>query len=590
MKKFHQWYKDNFVLPSDIKMSLNNDTLRNISFICPLFIVFGIEWICSTVKTYPPSSKEFLIYTIYYSIFILFSFANLFFALYEKKHDNHTYNKRQRPTYFMFISYGILCIADIFITENSIFSPFIFYCGFQIVAILLLNVNPITCSITNLVIFAFVIYKLSFTESVLTIKNIFLFGIVMCFVAFFKRYLAVKDLNQKINLQNALNEAESANKAKTNFLSSMSHDIRTPMNAVMGFTDLIEDHIDDKQATLNYLDKIKTSSEHLLSLINDILDMNRIESGKVMIENRSNRLSDIIDELSSIVESQADSKNIRFFVERKNLHHDFIKCDELHLTQILLNILGNSLKYTDNCGEICLEVEEHPSSDDSKVNLTFTVLDNGIGMSKEIQKHIFEPYTRDNTYTVEKIQGHGLGMNITKNLVDLMGGKITMYSRLHVGTRISVSFSFEKAEEKDCQKHSSSSKSKNSKLFGKRILLVEDNELNREIATSILQETGAIVEMAENGQIAVDKVMQNESAYYDLILMDVQMPVLNGYEATKIIRNLNDANKSTIPIIAMTANAFDEDRKNADESGMSGYVSKPFNTKSLLKLINEEIV
>ena len=517
-------------------------------------------------------------------------------------------------------------------------------------------------------------------------------------------------------LQQALEMAQSANKAKTVFLNNMSHDIRTPMNAIIGYTGLAASHIDSRELVTEYLKKIGQSSEHLLSLINDILDMSRIESGKMTLNEQEEDLSEIVHTIRSITQSGIAAKNIDFFVDVFDVKDEYVICDKLRINQVLLNILSNAIKYTPARGTVSFKVSEHKALSEEYATYRFSVKDTGIGMSPEFLKTIFDPFTRERTSTVSGIQGTGLGMSITKNIVDMMGGRIDITSEENVGTEVVIEFDLKIAHAQKESKTEALEKLKglrglvvdddlvacasiskmlkdismrsewctsgkeavfraetayqegdnfsvyiidwlmpdmngietarrirkvvgdfipiiiltaydwaeieqeayeagvtafvNKPLFmsdlkktlieccdpdsavaapeekeidytGRKILLVEDNEMNREIATEILTEDGFSVETAEDGSIAVQKMENAKPGDYDLILMDVQMPVMNGYEATKRIRAMKDPGIASITILAMTANAFEEDRQAAIAAGMNDHLTKPVDVKKL---------
>lgn len=522
---------------------------------------------------------------------------------------------------------------------------------------------------------------------------------------------------QKKALMDALAAAEHANKAKTAFLNNMSHDIRTPMNAIIGYTALAAAHLDNTDTIRDYLKKISISSSHLLSLINDVLDMSRIESGKVKIEEKEVHLPDILHDLRTIIQSNIAAKQQDLFIDTQDIMNEDIITDKLRLNQVLLNIVSNCIKFTPAGGTISIRVSEKPCSLSGYTTYEFRIKDNGIGMSREFQKHIFESFSREQTATVSGIQGTGLGMAITKNIVDMMGGTISVSSEEGKGTEFVVTFdcklsdnivkyepipelqgaralvadddtntcisvtkmlkeiglradwtasgkeavvraqqAFEEGDEfkayiidwlmpdmngietvrrirkvigdntpiiiltaydwSDIEaeareagvtafvskplfmselrevltepvrtKIHKEEVPKNVDFKGKKILLVEDNELNQEIAAEILKEAGFVVDIAEDGIIAVEKMASAPSDRYDLILMDIQMPKMNGFLATREIRTLSDNRKANIPIIAMTANAFDEDMKNAFECGMNGFVAKPIDIQKLLKTL-----
>lgn len=537
--------------------------------------------------------------------------------------------------------------------------------------------------------------------------------------------LATSELNEKNEeLTSALQAADAANRAKTTFLNSMSHDIRTPMNAIIGYTALTSSHLDDKERVQDYLAKIAQASNHLLALINDVLDMSRIESGKVTINERPENLADILHGLRNIIQSDIHAKRLELFIDTVNVSEEEIFCDKLRLNQILLNLTSNAIKFTPAGGTISIQVTQKPSDFPEHGLYEFRVSDTGIGMSPEFAKTVFDPFTREQTSTVSGIQGTGLGMAITKNIVDLMGGSISVESAPGKGTTFTVEVNLRfAAAHRDmgvitelsglrglvvdddlvcCQSVSKMLRQIGMRtewtlsgkeavvrteealeiadpfmvyivdwsmpdlsgvetvreirkvvgddspiilmsaydwseieqearqagvtgfiskpLFasdlhktlkqsvkrpggetpvqtaeptaqgvfkGKRILLAEDNELNREIATEILQEAGFLVESVENGQQACDKMQQAAPGYYSLILMDIQMPIMDGYAATRTIRGMENPAASTIPIIAMTANAFEEDRKQALEAGMNGHLAKPIDVDKMMELLRE---
>ena len=530
----------------------------------------------------------------------------------------------------------------------------------------------------------------------------------------------LEEQNRKLEI--ALRHEGAANRAKREFLFNMSHDIRTPMNAIIGFTSLAATHIDNREQVLDYLKKISTSSQHLLSLINDVLDMSRIESGKVKIEEKAVHLPDLVHDVRSIIQPNVAAKRLSLFIDTMDIEDEDIITDPLRLNQILLNILSNAIKFTPTGGMISIRIAQKNGAPKGCVCYEFRIKDNGIGMSEEFQKHIFEEFSREESSTVSGIQGTGLGMSITKNIVDLMGGTIALTSEPGKGSEFIVTLCFtrsgQKAEPKQlpqleglralvadddtdtclnvstmlskigmrpewtisgkeavirtkyaveqgdefsvyiidwlipdmngieivrqirkvignrcpiiiltaydwadiedearaagvtafCEKPlflselrrvlaepfraepaSEPAQPTAADLKGKKLLLVEDNELNREIALEILKEAGFVVDTAEDGAVAVQKIKQAAPGQYDLILMDIQMPNLDGYEATRQIRALPDAEKASIPIFAMTANAFEEDRQNALEAGMNGHIAKPLDVPHLLRVLADAL-
>ena len=530
----------------------------------------------------------------------------------------------------------------------------------------------------------------------------------------------LEEQNRKLEI--ALRHEGAANRAKREFLFNMSHDIRTPMNAIIGFTSLAATHIDNREQVLDYLKKISTSSQHLLSLINDVLDMSRIESGKVKIEEKAVHLPDLVHDVRSIIQPNVAAKRLSLFIDTMDIEDEDIITDPLRLNQILLNILSNAIKFTPTGGMISIRIAQKNGAPKGCVCYEFRIKDNGIGMSEEFQKHIFEEFSREESSTVSGIQGTGLGMSITKNIVDLMGGTIALTSEPGKGSEFIVTLCFtrsgQKAEPKQlpqleglralvadddtdtclnvstmlskigmrpewtisgkeavirtkyaveqgdefsvyiidwlipdmngieivrqirkvignrcpiiiltaydwadiedearaagvtafCEKPlflselrrvlaepfraepaSKPAQPTAADLKGKKLLLVEDNELNREIALEILKEAGFVVDTAEDGAVAVQKIKQAAPGQYDLILMDIQMPNLDGYEATRQIRALPDAEKANIPIFAMTANAFEEDRQNALAAGMNGHIAKPLDVPHLLRVLADAL-
>ena len=406
-----------------------------------------------------------------------------------------------------------------------------------------------------------------------------------------QRKLMEIDLKHRDELQDALDLAKQANQAKTTFLNNMSHDIRTPMNAIIGFTTLASKYVDDKERVKDYLEKIMQSSNHLLSLINDVLDMSRIESGKMTVEEKENNIISIIDEIKNIIQANLDTKELNFEMDVSNITNEDIYCDKLRLNQILLNLLSNAIKFTPNKGTITLKVTQKSNAKNGYGVYEFRVKDTGIGMSPEYLKEVFEPFTRERNSTVSGIQGTGLGMSITKSFVDMMGGHISVKSKLNEGTEFIVTLKFKlqevNKEESKINNIEIINEDNDIEFKGKRILLVEDNPMNREIATEYLQDFGFIVESAENGKEACDILEKSEVGYYDLVLMDIQMPVMNGYEATKTIRKFENKEIANIPILAMTANAFEEDKRAALEAGMNGHLAKPVDINELKNILKK---
>ena len=420
----------------------------------------------------------------------------------------------------------------------------------------------------------------------------------------------VREQKQKDEvLAHALEAAQQANKAKTTFLNSMSHDIRTPMNAIVGFTALARTHIGDRAQVQDYLGKISAASAHLLSLINDILDMSRIESGMLELQESEVHIPDLLQDLRTMVQNLVNEKNQNLHIDMQDIAHENVFTDKLRLNQVLLNIVGNAIKFTQAGGDITIQVIEKPFSEKGYTTVEFSVKDNGVGMSKEFLGHIFETFTREYSTTVSGIQGTGLGMAITKNIVDMMGGDIRVESEKGKGSVFTVTLNMRIVDEFAAKQtrvpalrtaftqsvtrgdvENPEGEKENRKAYdysGKRVLLVEDNELNREIATAILEDAGMAVDCAEDGDIAVSVINNAPGDQYDLIFMDIQMPKMDGYTATREIRTLPDNRKANIPIVAMTANAFDEDKRKCYESGMNGHIIKPIGIEAIAKVLDE---
>lgn len=393
-----------------------------------------------------------------------------------------------------------------------------------------------------------------------------------------------KEENIKTELRNAKKVAETANNAKTNFLFNMSHDIRTPMNAVLGFVKLAQRHIDQKEYVDECLSKIKISGEHLLALINDILDMSRIEAGKFEINYTPEKVLDECDRIVDIAKDMALEKSIELNVDKINLVDEYVRYDKLRISQVLLNLLSNAIKYTQPGGKVCLRVERIGEVD-NRVEFKYSIEDNGVGMSPEFLEKIYDEFEREETATASGVQGTGLGMSIVKRLIDMMDGKIKISSEKNVGTCVECIISFEKCEEEEVRlSQSELFKVDVEAVKGKRILVVDDNIFNREIAVELLCEAGFDVTEAVDGFEAV-RIVEKSTELFDAILMDVQMPIMDGYKATKLIRQLKDPYKSTVPIISMTANSFEEDKKMALSSGMNDHLSKPIDIEKVISVL-----
>ncbi len=383
-------------------------------------------------------------------------------------------------------------------------------------------------------------------------------------------------------LEEALEASKASNVAKSVFLSNMSHDIRTPMNAIIGFTNLAKQDEDVPDKTREYLDKILTSGNHLLSLINDVLEMSRIESGKIELNNSPCNLADIMEQLQAMVLNQSDDKNQKLVFDISEVTDTRVICDELRLKQVLLNLTSNAVKYTPENGLIEIRAIQTGAGEEGKASYEFHVKDNGIGMTSEFAAHVFEAFEREKTTTISGIQGTGLGMAITKNIIDLMEGSIDVITAPGKGTEFVVCLELEISDSYNDSEKDTVSEVSDVDFTGKRLLLVDDMDINREIAKAMLEANGFIIDEATNGQEALDVVAGSEPDYYYAVLMDIQMPVMDGYEATKAIRKLENSKLANIPIIAMTANAFDEDRRNAIAYGMNAHVAKPIDVDQLL--------
>ena len=419
--------------------------------------------------------------------------------------------------------------------------------------------------------------------------------------------------DKKVNqaLEEAAHAAEAANRAKSTFLSNISHDIRTPMNAISGFTTLAIRSMDQKEKVRDYLAKIQVSGDHLMSLINDVLDMSRIESGRIHLEESEVKLPEVLSELETITSGHVQAKQLKLSVDAGEIANETVCCDKTRLNQILLNLLSNAIKFTPVGGRISVRLRQLPGTQENKTACgiavyEFRVKDNGIGMSPEFIKKIFDPFERERTSTVSRVPGTGLGMSISKNLVEMMGGTIEVQSEQGKGTEFMIRIPMRVCCEEKQADHCSGEKrmdhdfgrpsadrveetfspmTAGNDFSGRHVLLVEDNELNREIATAILRGYGFEVDTAENGAIAVEKVQSAAPDTYDIVLMDVLMPVMDGYEATRRIRALEDPARAKIRILAMTANAFEEDRRAAFAAGMDGFLSKPIDIDELWKTL-----
>jgi len=387
-------------------------------------------------------------------------------------------------------------------------------------------------------------------------------------------------------IRKSAEKARKANEAKTRFLFNMSHDIRTPMNAIVGFSGLLEKSIHDEKKSLDYIKKIRVSSDILLTIINQVLEMARIESGKITLNPESVNIREMVEAMNTVFESSLTKKSLEYQCSL-NVVHDQILCDKTKMEEIILNVVSNSIKYTNPHGKITVSIDELDSEDEKNANYKVVVEDNGIGMSQDYLPHIFEEFSREHTSTETRVAGTGLGLPIVKSLVDRMGGTIEVESEEGKGTRFIMKFSFPVSLENQVrEKEKQNIPDITEKLEGKRILLAEDNELNAEIAETVLVEAGIEVKRVEDGLQCIEKLKKMPENYYDVILMDVQMPNMDGYTATQRIRDLDDS-RAEIPIIAMTANAYDEDRRKAQEAGMDGFLAKPLDVDEMMRLLGK---
>ena len=388
------------------------------------------------------------------------------------------------------------------------------------------------------------------------------------------------------DLEKALKQAKSANDAKSRFLSNMSHDLRTPMNAILGMTYLAKKHVTDEAKVNKCLDTILSSSENMLALINDVLDMNKIESGVIELHEKPGSLRKLIDDVEVIFRNKCEANQQELMIRYDELRYPNVKMDELRMKQILMNLLSNAVKYTQSFGKVSMQVSQD-EPDSSQICCTrFTIMDDGIGMSEEFVKKVFQPFEREDTILSDKVEGTGLGMAIVKNLVDIMKGTIEVDSMVNVGTKVIVTLPLEVA----AQTQEAAVQEKNAMQYaypGKHILIVEDKRINMEIVKGFLEDTELIIDEARNGKEALEKVEASREGTYDLIFMDIRMPVMKGDEATMKIRALDREDCRRVPIIAMTANALESDVENSYQCGMNGHISKPIEPDEVYRCLNK---
>lgn len=402
-----------------------------------------------------------------------------------------------------------------------------------------------------------------------------------------KQVTSLKELQDQLNI--ALHSAEEANKAKTTFLFNMSHDIRTPMNAILGFANIAEKHINEKDRVEDSVKKIKVAGSQLLDIINDILEMSRIDSGKMEIITAPVDLRKIINDIAPMLESLAIDKSIMFHYDDSGINNRYVHVDVNHLNRLITNVTTNAIKYTNTGGKVSLSVDEIEEKD-GIATYRIIVADTGVGMSKEFMAHLFEQFSRERTSTVSKQQGTGLGLSIVKHITDAFGGTISVNSEKDKGTTFTIDIPLKLQSEEEIIKNHSFNITQDtpydsSMTVGKKILVVEDNDMNREIVIDLLEDVGFKVDTATDGQFAVETIKEKGAHYYDYVLMDIQMPVMDGYEATRNIRMLEDGND--VVIIAFSANAFEEDKKRSLDAGMNGHIAKPIDLNQMIETLKE---
>lgn len=392
-----------------------------------------------------------------------------------------------------------------------------------------------------------------------------------------------------VELKKSAEQAREASEAKTRFLFNMSHDIRTPMNAIIGFSDLLGKNLDNEEKVREYLKKIKSSGNFLMTIINQVLEMARIESGTAILKTEAANLSELFYSVNTVLESDIQMKGIHCSIDT-NVQHKYAFCDKTKLQEIYLNIMSNAIKYTSDGHSIHVTINE-TEFDDKKARYVFVCEDTGIGMAPEYLPHIFDEFSREHTATENKVSGTGLGLSIVKSFVELMNGRIHVESEPGKGTKFTVEVPLEHASEEDvCKKELPEQTFMTDKNIGKRILLAEDNELNAEIAMELLKEEGFLIDWVKDGQECFDKLEESDEGYYDLILMDIQMPILNGYDTTAKIRQMENPKKAATPIVAMTANSFDEDIEMTKKAGMNGFIAKPLDAEKMFIILKQSIV
>lgn len=420
-----------------------------------------------------------------------------------------------------------------------------------------------------------------------TIAIIVMILLLICLYLSMQKQKEKERQQQKI-LEETAAAADAANKAKSTFLFNMSHDIRTPMNAILGYADLARSHMDDPEKLQQYMENIRISGEKLLSIINNVLELSRIENNQTVIEESIINSGDGLDSCLVMMRTALEEKHQKLTVT-KNVLYPYIYVDNAHASEIILNIVSNAIKYTGEGGSIICALDQRPAEKEGFCITRISVQDNGIGISEEFQKHIFESFSRERSSTVSGIDGTGLGMGIVKKLVDQMHGTIEVRSKLGEGSTFTVELPCRIATEQEAQAKKASFHLDQQSVAGRRILLAEDNDLNAEIAMELIQAEGLLVERAADGVICVEMIEKKPADYYDMILMDIQMPVMDGYKATQAIRRMEDTRKANIPIVAMTANAFAEDRQKALAVGMNDHVAKPIDMNLLMQVFEKHM-
>ena len=413
----------------------------------------------------------------------------------------------------------------------------------------------------------------------------YIFSLLIATVFYLTSSKKHRERQYEAELEKSAEQAKNANEAKTRFLFNMSHDIRTPMNAIVGFSDLLEKNLQNEKKAKEYLGKIQSSSNLLLMIINQVLEMARIESGTAVLQLKAEDMDALFHRVNTVFEEDIRKKNLQYHADLDVRHH-YVVCDQTKLQEIMLNIISNAIKYTPEGHSIHVEVHEAVSENPSRIRYIFSCEDTGIGMSEEYLPHIYEEFSREHTSTENKVPGTGLGLSIIRSMIELMGGSIQVESRQGIGTKFTIDLSFDIAlKEEVYGSEDTVESSAIHTIKGKRILLVEDNELNAEIAKTVLEDVGALITRAENGQQALEIFKEKPAGTFDAILMDLMMPVMDGYTATRKIRELERSDAKTVPIIAMTANAFQEDAEKCIAVGMNAHLAKPLDIEKMKKTI-----